>query len=56
MADYLGGIVRAFEDVDTDDATAVSSAMSETVDEGDTARATSASEEITAFLAGNCGT
>ena len=56
MADYLGGVVQAFEDVDTDDASAVSSAMSETVDEGDTARATSASEEITAFLAGNCGT
>jgi hypothetical protein len=56
MASYLGDVVKAFDDVDTDDAEAVSSAMAEAVSPADTTRATEAAKDITAHLASTCGT
>lgn len=55
MADYLGDAVAAFEDVDEDDADAVSTAMAESISADDTARATAAAQEVTDYLASTCG-
>ncbi|WP_041294742.1 hypothetical protein [Isoptericola variabilis] len=54
MTDYLGSAVDAFQDVDADDAAAVSAALTEAITSADTARATAASEEITAYVADSC--
>ncbi|MFD6179303.1 MULTISPECIES: hypothetical protein [unclassified Isoptericola] len=54
MADYLGSAVTAFEDVDEDDANAVSSAMAGAITADDTATATAAAKDITAYLATSC--
>jgi len=54
MADYLGSAETAFEDVDEDDANAVSSAMAGAITADDTADATTAAKDITAFLSTEC--
>jgi hypothetical protein len=54
MSEYLGGVVAAFEDVDVDDAEAVSAAMSGAISAGDTERATSAAEDVTAYTSASC--
>jgi hypothetical protein len=54
MADYLGTAVTAFQDVDEDDANAVSSAMADTITAQDTVDATTAARDITAFLSTSC--
>jgi hypothetical protein len=54
MADYLGDVVTAFQDVDEDDANAVSSAMADTITAQDTVDATTAARDITAFLSTSC--
>ncbi|MFC8596979.1 hypothetical protein [Isoptericola sp. NPDC057191] len=54
MADYLGSAVSAFEDVDEDDANAVSSAMAGAITADDTAEATSAAKDITQYLSTSC--
>ncbi|MEN5074217.1 hypothetical protein ABE437_10405 [Isoptericola cucumis] len=54
MAGYLGDAVEAFEDVDEDDADAVSTAMAETISADDTERATTAAQEVTDYLAATC--
>jgi len=56
MAAYLGDVVEAFETVDTDDADAVTSAMTQAISAGDTTRATQAAQDVTAYLASTCGT
>ncbi|GAA1718190.1 hypothetical protein GCM10009809_12610 [Isoptericola hypogeus] len=55
MADYLGDAVAAFEDVDEDDADAVSSAMAGAITADDTAEATTAAQTVTDYLATTCG-
>ncbi|MGF0115435.1 hypothetical protein ACQFYA_03795 [Promicromonospora sp. Marseille-Q5078] len=54
MSDYLGSAVSAFDDVDEDDANAVSSAMSDAITADDTAEATTAAKDITGFLSTSC--
>lgn len=54
MSDYLGAAVDAFEDVDEDDADAVSSAMADAVTADDTAEAAAAGQEVTEYLAATC--
>ncbi|MFC7879037.1 hypothetical protein [Isoptericola sp. NPDC057391] len=54
MAEYLDSAVTAFEDVDEDDANAVSSAMAGAITADDTAGATTAAKDITAFLSTEC--
>ena len=54
MSDYLGSAVTAFDDVDEDDANAVSSAMSDAITADDTAEATTAAKDITEFLSTSC--
>ncbi|WP_166845062.1 hypothetical protein [Isoptericola sp. BMS4] len=54
MSDYLGAAVDAFEDVDEDDADAVSSAMADAVTADDTAEAAAAGQEVTEYLATTC--
>ncbi|SKC75052.1 hypothetical protein SAMN04324258_3360 [Krasilnikoviella flava] len=54
MADYLGSAVTAFQDVDEDDASAVSSAVADAITADDTADATTAAKDITAFLSTSC--
>jgi hypothetical protein len=56
MTDYLTSAVEALEDVDADDAEAVTSAVTEALSAEDTARATAAAEEVTAYLADSCRT
>lgn len=55
MADYLGDVVTGFDDVDTDDAEAVTAAMTEAISTADTERATAAAKDVTAHLASTCG-
>jgi hypothetical protein len=54
MSDYLGTAVEAFEDVDEDDAGAVSNAMAGAITTEDTAGATAAAQEVTDYLATTC--
>ena len=54
MADYLGSAETAFDDVDEDDADAVSSAMAGAITADDTAAATAAAKDITVFLSTEC--
>lgn len=54
MTDYLTSAVDALRDVDADDATAVTTAVTEALDADDTARATAAGEEVTAYVADSC--
>ncbi|MCK9792928.1 hypothetical protein M1843_04090 [Isoptericola sp. 4D.3] len=54
MSDYLASVATAFEDVDEDDADAVSSAMAGAITADDTADATAAAQDVTAFLAASC--
>ncbi len=56
MTDYLTSAVEALEDVDADDADAVTSAVTEALSAEDTARVTAAGEEITAYVADSCST
>ncbi|MEU2199909.1 hypothetical protein [Isoptericola sp. NPDC019482] len=54
MAGYLDSVATAFEDVDEDDADAVSSAMAGAITADDTADATAAAKDITSFVATGC--
>lgn len=54
MTDYLTSAVEALEDVDADDATAVTAAVTDALSADDTARATAAGEEITAYVTDSC--
>jgi len=54
MSDYLDSAVTAFEDVDEDDANAVSSAVADAITADDTADATAAAKDITGFLSTSC--
>ncbi|PZR52586.1 hypothetical protein DNL40_10710 [Xylanimonas oleitrophica] len=54
MSAYLGRVNDALADVDADDTDAVSAAMAREISARDTARATQAAEEITAFVADGC--
>jgi hypothetical protein len=54
MSDYLDRVNGAFDDVDSDDAAAVSAAMTHTVSAVDTDRATAAAKRVTAFIAAGC--
>ncbi|MFI2105188.1 hypothetical protein ACH436_17995 [Isoptericola sp. NPDC019693] len=54
MADYLDSAATAFEEVDEDDADAVSSAMAGAITADDTAGATTAARDITSFLSTEC--
>jgi hypothetical protein len=56
MREYLTSAVDALADVDADDPGAVTTAVSGALSADDTARATAASEDITAYLAESCGT
>jgi hypothetical protein len=55
MREYLTSAVDALADVDVDDPGAVTTAVSGALSADDTARATAASEDITAYLAESCG-
>lgn len=55
MANYLRDAVVAFDDVDEDDVNAVSTAMADAIGADDTARATAAAKDVTAYLNTTCG-
>ncbi|MFP3714599.1 hypothetical protein [Puerhibacterium sp. TATVAM-FAB25] len=54
MTGYLDTVDGALQEVEADDAAAVSQAVEEAVDADDTTTATAASKDITAYISGGC--
>jgi hypothetical protein len=54
MTGYLDTVDEALQEVEADDAAAVSAAVEEAVDADDTATATAASKGITTYISGGC--